>query len=118
MSWACADPSLVVVTFAVLSYVEHSVADVVAVMWTLKLPPAARSVGPQPRTWAGLVPVIAHRPALDCVSIDQVTPAPEPAGKLSVTVTPLAVPVPLFVTLIVKPILSPALTSAESAFFA
>ena len=45
----------------------------------------------------------------------QVTPLPEPAGRLSLTVTPLAVPVPLLLTVTVKPIGSPALTVAASA---
>src|SRR5215510_11867368 len=86
-------------------------------MWTLKLPPAARSVGPQDSDWLGLVPVIEHRSGLvfDWVSIDQVTPAPEPAGSASLTVTPLAVPVPELLTVMVKPMASPALTVLASA---
>src|SRR5262245_53766838 len=86
-------------------------------MWTLKPVRLARSVGPQLRTWLGLLPLIEHSPAFDWLSIDQVTPAPEPAGRLSLTVTPLAVPVPVLVTLIVEPIGSPALTEAASAVF-
>src|SRR2546428_681780 len=83
-------------------------------MWTLKLPPADRSVGPQPRTW-GALPAIEHSPGLDWLATTQVTPLPEPAGRLSLTVTPLAVPVPLLLTVTVKPIGSPALTVAASA---
>src|SRR4051812_44697672 len=71
-------PSLVVVTLAVLSYLLHSVAEVVAVMCTEKLPPAARLVGPQEST-CGALPAIEQSPAFDCASIDQVTPEPEPA---------------------------------------
>src|SRR5262245_60439996 len=84
-------------------------------MWTVKLPPAARSVGPHDSAWFGFVPEIEHRPGFDCVSIDHVTPEPEPAGRLSVTVTPLARPVPVFDTLMVKPIGSPAFTLVASA---
>src|SRR6266516_2477252 len=83
-------------------------------MWTLKLPPVARSVGPQLST-CGLLPEIEQRPGFDCVSIDQVTPAPEPAGRLSLTVTFLARPVPLFWMSTVKPIGSPAFTEFASA---
>mgnify|MGYP006915175053 CR=1 FL=1 len=39
-----------------------------------------------------------------------------PAGSVSVNLTFLAVPAPLFLALIVKPICSPALTVALSAF--
>src|SRR6266496_2554729 len=85
-------------------------------MWTPKLPPAARSVGPELST-CGLLPEIEQRPGFDCVSIDQVTPAPEPAGRLSLTVTFLARPVPLLLTVIVKPIGSPAFTVPASAVF-
>src|SRR3989442_11214522 len=66
-------------------------------MWTLKLPPADRSVGPQLGTW-GALPAIEHSPGLDWLATTQVTPLPEPAGRLSLTVTPLAVPVPLLLT--------------------
>src|SRR5437899_1445802 len=83
-------------------------------MWTLKLRPADRSVGPQPRTW-GALPAIEHSPGLDWLATTQVTPLPEPAGRLSLTVTLLAVPVPLLLTVTVKPIGSPALTVASSA---
>src|SRR5438132_1209496 len=83
-------------------------------MWTLQLPPADRSVGPQPRTW-GALPAIEHSPGLDWLATTQVTPLPEPAGRLSLTVTPLSVPVPLLLTVTVKPIGSPALTVAASA---
>src|SRR5215813_11785203 len=83
-------------------------------MWTLKLAPAARLVGPHDST-CGAEP--EHRPGFDCESIDQVTPEPEPAGRLSLTVTPVAVPVPLFLTRTVNPIGSPAFTDVASAVF-
>src|SRR5262245_33880795 len=108
------DPSLVVVTMAVLSYTVHSLAEVVAVICTLKLPPAARSVGPQANVW-GAAALTEHRPALDWVSMDQVTPDPEPAGSGSLTVTPWASPVPELDTVTVKPIGSPAFTDTASA---
>src|SRR5262245_14954038 len=84
-------------------------------MWTLKLAPAARSVGPHFST-CGAEPEIEHKPA-GSLSIDQVTPEPEPAGNGSLTVTPLARPVPVFETVTLKPMLSPALTVAASAVF-
>src|SRR5215469_4691231 len=102
--------SLVEVAVAVLSYTVHSLADVIAVICTLKLAPAARSVGPQLSIWLGLEPVTEHRPALDWVSIAQVTPVPEPAGNGSETATPCPSPAPVFVTVTVNPIGSPALT--------
>src|SRR6266852_3794286 len=84
-------------------------------MCTVKLPPAARSAGPQLST-CGAEPEIEHRPGIDWASIDQVTPgAGEPAGSGSVTVTPCAVPVPALVTAILNPIGSPAFTDAASA---
>src|SRR5438128_964077 len=78
------------------------------------MPPADRSVVLQLRTW-GALPAIEHRPGLDWLPTTQVNPLPEPAGRLSLTVTPLAVPVPLLLTVTVKPIGSPALTVAASA---
>jgi hypothetical protein len=47
--------------------------------------------------------------------IDQLVPAV--VGSTSVSVTPVAVPAPVFVTVIVKPIASPALTGEPSAVF-
>src|SRR5712691_5578322 len=83
-------------------------------MCTVKLPPAARSVGPQLST-CGAEPEIEHRPGFDWESIDHVTPDPEPAGSGSLTDTPFAVPVPLFLTVTANPIASPAFTDAASA---
>src|SRR5437879_1869818 len=84
-------------------------------MCTLKLPPAARSVGPQLSVWGAVGELIEHRLGTVWLLIDQLTPLPEPAGSGSLTVTPLAVPVPLLLTVTVKPIGSPALTVAASA---
>src|SRR5260370_90686 len=83
-------------------------------MCTVKLPPAARSAGPQLST-CGAEPEIEHRPGIDWESIDQVTPVPLPAGSGSLTVTPVAVPAPALVTVTVNPIGSPASTVAASA---
>src|SRR5437899_1503220 len=83
-------------------------------MWTLKLPPADRSVGPQLRTW-GALPAIEHSPGLDWLATTQVTPLPEPAGRLSLTVTPLSVPVPLFLTVYVLSLHDAAPIVAASA---
>src|SRR5690349_64340 len=84
-------------------------------MCTVKLAPPATLVGPHFRTCDGLVPEVEHRPAFDWVSIDQVTPVPDPAGSGSLTVTPVGVPVPALLTLTVNPIGSPAFTDAASA---
>src|SRR5437899_780898 len=83
-------------------------------MWTLKLRSEERRVGKECRSrWS--LHAIEHSPGLDWLATTQVTPLPEPAGRLSLTVTPLAVPVPLLLTVTVKPIGSPALTVAASA---
>src|SRR5262249_50089726 len=94
----------------------HSLAEVVAVMCTVNVPPApaGRSTGPQDSVCAPLG-LTEHRPGFDWVSIVQVTPDPDPAGNGSLTVTPLAVPDPLLVTVTVNPIGSPAFTDAASA---
>src|SRR5215468_8321840 len=87
-------------------------------MCTVKLSPAARVASEQDSAWFGLEPVIEH--VADPVgpeSIDQVTPAPDPAGSGSVTDTPVAVPVPELLTTILNPIGSPAFTDAASAVF-
>src|SRR2546428_245232 len=42
---------------------------------------------------------------------------PDPVGSGSISVTPFAAPAPVFVTVIVKPISSPAFTNAASAVF-
>src|SRR2546428_709161 len=92
----------------------HSVAEVAAVMWTLKLPPADRSVGPHPRT-CGALPAIEHSPGLDWLAPTQVIRFSQAAGRLWLTVAPWAVPGALLLTVTVKPIGSPALTVAASA---
>src|ERR1700687_2124858 len=86
-----------------------------AVMWTLKLMPLARVVGPQLKVCGGVGELIEHRAALVWLAMDQVTPEPGPAGRRSLTVTPLAVPRPGVLTRIVKPMVSPALTLVAAA---
>ena len=81
-------------------------------MWTLNEPPAATVAGPQERTCDAPVET-EQSPAFDCVLIVQVTPA----GSGSLTVTPCARPRPLFETVTVNPIGSPAFTTAASAVF-
>src|SRR5262249_32605035 len=92
-----------------------SVAEVCAVMCTVKFAPAARVVGPQVSFCDPLAPVIWHPAGTGEVSIVQVTPDPDPAGNGSLTVTPVACPAPVLLTLMVTPIGSPASTDAASA---
>src|SRR6266853_2066590 len=81
-------PSLVVVAEAVLLTVPQ-VAEVVGeVMWTWKEAVGARSTGPKWRTPVVMVQVPVVPPA----SMLQIKP--ELAGKVSETVTPVAVPGP------------------------
>src|SRR6266516_1280204 len=83
-------------------------------MCTVLVAPAARSPNEQLST-CGAEPAI-EQSGLSGLS-DQVTPEPEPAGRLSLKVTPVAVPGPAFETVIVNPIGSPAFTEAASAVF-
>src|SRR6266436_7921689 len=81
-------PSLVVVTDAELLTVPQ-VAEVVGeVRWTWKETPEARSAGPKCRTPVVMVQVPVVPPA----SMLQIKP--ELAGRVSETVTPVAVPGP------------------------
>src|SRR5262245_8949380 len=64
-------------------------------------------------SWFGAVPAMEQ--AAFAGSIDQLMPLPP--GSTSVIVTPLALPAPMFVTVIVKPIGSPAFTEGASAVF-
>src|SRR5207247_3140298 len=84
---------------AVLSKVPHWEAGTVATTWTVWLARFARSVGPKVRS---LFASRENPPAAP--SIDQVTLS----ARSSETVTPLALPGPLFVTVTVNPIWSPA----------
>src|SRR4051794_28913321 len=112
-SVSSSEPSLVVVTWAVLTTgLSATVALVVGlVMCTVRTWPEARS----PRLQVRVPAVMAHCAAAVPPSMDQLVPASVGIG--SVTVTPLASPGPLLVTVIVKPILSPADTEPASATF-
>ena len=102
-------PSLVVLTLAVLLTVPQSAASVAPEMWMLKLAPAARLGLVQVRTSVPTGPVMAQfRPVVLPVGAAAVQSTP--AGSGSLTLTPRAVPVPVFVTVMSKPIESPALT--------
>ena len=72
-------PSLVEVALAVLSYVVHSAAEVVATTWTVALAPAVRVAGPKSSVWLPAPPLMEKPSAAP--SIVQVTPEPEPAGS-------------------------------------
>ena len=93
--------------------VPHVAAVVGLVTWSLSVAPAARlnvpvvfGLVPQLSDWFGAVPETAHEMPLGielpAASSDQLTPGAP--GRLSVRVTPVAVPVPLFVSVTVKPI--------------
>src|SRR4029079_4241178 len=100
--------SFVVVTEAWLSTGELSpVASVVGETMCTEKKPGARSVGPQSSE-----PALIEQP-WSGPSIDQTRPAS--VGSKSCTDTFRAVPVPLLVTVIVKPIWSPDETDASSA---
>ena len=112
-SVSVSEPSLVVVTDAVLETgLSGTVSLVVGLeMWIVRTWPEARSPNEQVRTptaiphWAAPVPP----------SMVQLVPAS--VGSVSETATPLATPGPLLVTVIVKPIGSPADTEPASATF-
>src|SRR5437763_1799215 len=90
------EPSFVVVKLAWLDSVplgHGAVAAVVGlVMWTWLTAPAARVVGPK----LSVVPVM-DQPTSEC-AVSMVQSRPGLVGRGSVTVTPVAVPVPLLVT--------------------
>src|SRR5437867_2816252 len=91
-SEAVPDPSLVVVTEAELFTCPQVAGVVGEVMWTWVLALGARLAGPKDNT-----PLAIDQPELEPpASIDQFSP--ELVGRVSVTVTPLAVPVPVLVT--------------------
>src|SRR6266480_1575020 len=105
------EPSFVVVTFAVLSTEPQVAAVVGEVMCTCLLAPVARLPKLHVRT-----PLVIEQPeSLPAASIDQFTPGSD--GKVSVTVTPDAVPAPLLDAVIVYPIGSPAVTVASAGVF-
>src|SRR5439155_641851 len=106
-----ADPSLDVVTEAELFTVPQVAVVVGEVMWTLALAPEARlnDEPPQVRTPEEIAQL--HPPLV--LAMDQLSPAL--VGRVSVMVTPLAVPAPVLDTVTTYPIGSPALTQEASA---
>src|SRR5438874_80769 len=83
-------------------------------MCRLYLSPAARSTAEQVRSPAAIPQVGVTSPE-GPESIDQVRPAPEPAGSGSSRVTPFAVPGPALETVTVNPIVSPSITHRPPA---
>src|SRR6476646_10210124 len=97
-------PSFALVPLAMFSPTPQLWAVVGETMCTDLLSSGPRSPKSQVST-----PVVIEQPAsLLAASIDQ--SSPPLVGRLSVTVTPCAVPVPLFVTSTVNPMFSPAFT--------
>ena len=95
------------VTVALLLTTPQSAVVVVALTWIgPTLAPPATVPRSQLSTWAPTAPVIAQ-PA-NAGSSDQFRSAP--AGRLSVTWTPVAGTEPVFVTVMSKPMTSPAST--------
>ena len=99
------EPSLVVVTEAVLSTRPQSSLSVVATTWTVVVAPAASVDGARTS-----LPSAIDQPA-DAGEIDQA----KPAGRTSVNCTPFASPAPAFFSVTVNPICSPAETLPASA---
>src|SRR5438270_2047523 len=102
-----AEPSLLAAPVAVLRTVAQSCLVVAEVMWTvgwLATPRVPAKL--QPSTWVPTGPVIAQ-PVTGGLMLQFRSP---PAGSGSVTVTPVAVPGPLLLTTMSKPMPVPALT--------
>jgi hypothetical protein len=88
------------------------VADVVGdVMWTMAEAPGAIVVEGHVRIPAAIEQKGVCQP--DWLSIDQLSPGL--VGSVSLSVTPVAFPAPVFETVIVYPIVVPGITLAESA---
>ncbi len=110
---ACTLCALVAAAVAVFGYAAQLACDVLLVTCTEADAPDATLPNEQPSIWFGAEPV-TEQAALAGL-IDQLTPAPPGSGSTSVT--PVAVPAPVFATVIVNPIGSPALTDVASAVF-
>jgi hypothetical protein len=110
---SCTEGAFDAAAMAVLSYVAQLAGVVPLVTWTDTEAPEATVPKLQCSSWFGAVPAIEQSGLAE--SIDQLMPLPP--GRVSMIVTPLAFPAPVFVTVIVKPIGSPALTDALSAVF-
>src|SRR5438270_48547 len=104
---AAAEPSLLAAPVAVLRTVAQSCLVVAEVMWTvgwLATPRVPAKL--QPSTWVPTGPVIAQ-PVTGGLMLQFRS---VPAGSGSVMVTPVAVPGPLLLTTMSKPMFVPALT--------
>src|SRR5438270_535151 len=101
-----AEPSLSVVTLAVLLTVAQSCLVVAEVMWIVGSLATPRLAKVQLSTWVPTGPVIAQ-PVTDGLMLQLRSP---PAGSGSFTTTFAAVPGPLLLTTMSKPMLVPALT--------
>src|SRR5207245_2327700 len=108
-------PSLPVVTIALLFTWPQLAEVVVPWIWTLKLVLLAMTAASHVRT-SGFGAVLIEQEAV-AVPVGASASQVIPAGRLSVTCTPVALPAPVFVTVIVNPIGSPALIVALSAVF-
>ena len=104
------DPAFSVVTDATFrTGLVSAVSSVVGLeMWKLKLAPGSRVVGPQ-------VTVLSASEQSPPASSSRVQTSPGSLGNGSLTTTPVAVAAPLFVTVTVNPIVSPASTDGSSA---
>src|SRR5689334_11625569 len=86
-------------------------------MWTEKLAPGARSLGPQVSV-CGLEPPTAQLAPPLWLSTDQLMPSPPGSGSLRTTLRAMPVPAALlFVTVTVKPTFVPAETGVASGVF-
>src|SRR5437660_456216 len=101
-----AEPSLLAAPVAVLLTVAQSAWVVDEVMWTVRSLATPRLAKVQLSTWVPTGPVIAQ-PVTDGLMLQLRSP---PAGSGSFTTTFTAVPGPLLVTTMSKPMLSPELT--------
>jgi hypothetical protein len=102
--------SVPAVTVAVLLIVVQLACVVGEVRWTCLLAFDARS----PKLQVS-VPLVMEQPVSEPAAIDQLRPAV--VGRVSETVTAIAVPAPLFVAVMRKPIGLPDATLAASAVF-
>jgi len=109
-------PSFDVITVAVLLTFPQLAAVVGETICTFKLAPGARVVPLPPQVSIPALIAQVHPLEVSALTMDQLVPGV--VGSVSVMVTPLAVPCPVFDTVIVNPIWSPALTWLASGVFA
>src|SRR5262249_18095653 len=107
---ALPEPPLVLVNVAWLSYTPQFANEVVATTCTVIDAPGPSDFGPHDSTCEPSAPLI-EQSALSGLSV-QCTVPDVPPGRLAEIEAPLAVPVPLFVNVTVKPTWPPASTGA------